>query len=371
MHDIEEIIPASDALRARREEWERAQLEQLAAHRARKRPITEGEIERDLERRIMAALPLVNARAAQVRASRAAPVPPERAYYPARSMPAPPVEPGRSRREVEEEDGDLVTDLAGHAPPIALHVERAPKPPPPVERKRPDVAERLRLADERKTEQRKEETRRAWAESGEDVDKAAVICGITSATMRVRLERVGITPPKPVKPPRPPAPPKVTAPPKSAPAPTVKVAAPPKPTKASTPKPTSRPSAPLGDGLATIVRAERSERIPKPRSIQRYERAIELARAGKAPLEISIELKVSLLMVKGWFKAAGVALPARAPEPTTEAPAAPELTIPEAVVSELRRLHRDGVPIKILTKIYNYPIAAIIPLLSLAEETRS
>jgi hypothetical protein len=132
--DIEEIIPASVALRTRREEWEREQLDALAERRARKLPITEEEIERDLERRLMASAPLVNARAAEVRARQ------ERIKtHKPRSIAPPPVaprvvEPPAPPRKVATKKparapAPKASAALGDGP--AAVIRRAPSAPPP------------------------------------------------------------------------------------------------------------------------------------------------------------------------------------------------------------------------------------------------
>ena len=68
MMDIEEIIPGADVARRRREQWEAEHLSALAERRAKKQPITERDVELHYERLLVAAAPLVNARAAEVRA---------------------------------------------------------------------------------------------------------------------------------------------------------------------------------------------------------------------------------------------------------------------------------------------------------------
>lgn len=75
-----------------RAEWEREQLAALRARRAQRQPITAEDVARDLERRLIAAAPLVNARVAEVRerAARIVNLPPMRRYEPPREeSPAP------------------------------------------------------------------------------------------------------------------------------------------------------------------------------------------------------------------------------------------------------------------------------------------
>lgn len=113
-----------------RSEWEREQLAALRERRAHRHPITEADASADLQRRLIEAAPLVNARAAQVRAARATPLPPERVWLPPRVAPGAP--PRQAREVIEEEEDttpeDLVTQLEQAAPRPRERREETPKP---------------------------------------------------------------------------------------------------------------------------------------------------------------------------------------------------------------------------------------------------
>lgn len=113
-----------------RSEWEREQLAALRERRARRQPITEAEASADLQRRLIEAAPLVNARAAEVRAARATPLPPERVWLPPRVAPVAP--PRQAREAFEEEEDttpeDLVTQLEQAAPRPRGRREETPTP---------------------------------------------------------------------------------------------------------------------------------------------------------------------------------------------------------------------------------------------------
>jgi DNA-binding transcriptional ArsR family regulator len=216
MSDIEESITASDALRARREEWERGELLALAERRARKLPITEEEIERDLERRLMASAPLVNARAAEVRARQ------ERIKtHKPRSIAPPPVaprvvEPPAPPRKVAPTKkpapapkpaaalGDGPAAVVQSPAPAAPRVERprpAPaQPAPPPARKpaakmpRPSVGERQAAAGAERRARIIELTAQ-----GKTARQIARLMDLSQQSVRGHLRAAGLAPEPPKK----------------------------------------------------------------------------------------------------------------------------------------------------------------------------
>lgn len=207
-------------------EWEREQLAALQARRARRQPITAAEVEAQHQRWLVEAMPRVNARAAEIRAARAAPLPPERVWIPGSWSVAAPASPGSMREEEDEEredTDDLVTELGGAKSSGAAlpttdrwegEVVRAE--PSRVHRK-PHHGEVLRLKAAARALKLANETRAAWVKVEPSLERLAAELGVTVATARERLVRAGITPPpRPAPAPKPAPPPKTPKPPKPA-----------------------------------------------------------------------------------------------------------------------------------------------------------
>lgn len=202
-----------------RSEWEREQLDALKLRRARRQPITEADACADLQRRLIEAAPLVNARAAEIRAARAEPLPPERVWIPPRATPGVYGAAAREREEDEEREDadDLVTELGG-APSQAA--DRPEEDEQRAERRIARGVEALRRHAEARTLKLNAETSAAWSRAQGSMERLATELGVTVATARERLVRAGITPPpRPAPAPKPPPPSKPAKEPKaSAPA---------------------------------------------------------------------------------------------------------------------------------------------------------
>lgn len=203
-------------------EWEREQLAALQARRARRQPITAAEVEAQHQRWLVEAMPRVNARAAEIRAARAAPLPPERVWIPGSWSVAAPASPGSMREEEDEEredTDDLVTELGGAKSSGAAlpttdrwegEVVRAE--PSRVHRK-PHHGEVLRLKAAARALKLANETRAAWVKVEPSLERLAAELGVTVATARDRLVRADITPPpRPAPAPKPAPPPKPSKP---------------------------------------------------------------------------------------------------------------------------------------------------------------
>lgn len=206
-------------------EWEREQLAALKIRRARRQRITEAEASAALQRRLIEAAPLVNARAAEIRTARAEPLPPERVWIPPRSTPSAYGVAARERDEDEdrEDTDDLVTELGG-APTRAAD---RPEDEPHAERRIERGVQALRRHAQARTLKLNAETSAAWESAQGSMERLATTLGVTVATARERLVRAGITPP-----PRPaPAPKPAPHPKPSKPAKEPKASAPAKPSR--------------------------------------------------------------------------------------------------------------------------------------------
>jgi transposase len=212
MSDIEESITAGAALRARREEWEREQLDALAERRARKQRVTEEEIERNHERRLMDAAPLVNARAAEVRARQERikthkprsiapppvaprvvepPAPPRKV---ATKKPAPPPRPSAAL-------GDGPAAVVQSPAPAAPRVERprpapvpAPAPTAAPKKSRPSVGERQAAAGAERRARVIELTAQ-----GKTARQIARLMDLSQQSVRGHLRAAGLAPEPPKK----------------------------------------------------------------------------------------------------------------------------------------------------------------------------
>lgn len=187
-------------------EWEREQLAALKLRRARRQPITEAEASADLQRRLIEAAPLVNARAAEIRAARAEPLPPERVWIPPRATPGAYGVAAREREDDDEREDteDLVTELGG-APSRAA--DRPEEDEPHAERRIERGVEALRRHAQARTLKLNAETSAAWSRSQGSMERLARELGVTVATARERLVRAGLTPPPRPAPAPKPAPP--------------------------------------------------------------------------------------------------------------------------------------------------------------------
>lgn len=262
-------------------EWEREQLAALKIRRARRQRITEAEAGADLQRRLVEAAPLVNARAAEIRAARAEPLPPERVWIPPRATPGVYGVAARVREDDEEREDaadDLVTELGG-APSRAA--DRPEEDEPHAERRIERGVEALRRHAQARTLKLNAETSAAWSRAQGSMERLATDLGVTVATARERLVRAGITPP-----------------PRPAPAP--KPAPPPKPSKpAKEPKP-KQPAQRTKEEREAERRAKQDARRARVAAI--WEQAeLDLERAAKL-LDMSRTATRVLLVRHGLWK---------------------------------------------------------------------
>lgn len=270
-------------------EWEREQLAALQARRARRQPITAAEVMAQHQRWLVEAMPRINARAAEIRAARAAPLPPERVWIPGSWSEGEPASPGSMREEEDEEredTEDLVTELGGAksrdaAPPATDRWEGEVVRASSRVHRKPHHGEVLRLKAEARALKLANETRAAWVKVEPSLERLAAELGVTVATARERLVRAGCTPP-----------------PRPAPAP--KPAPPPKPSKpAKEPKP-KQPAQRTKEEREAERRAKQDARRARVAAI--WEQAeLDLERAAKL-LDMSRTATRVLLVRHGLWK---------------------------------------------------------------------
>ena len=261
IEDFEIIEPAALLIQRSRAAWEAEQMAALRERRARRQPITDAEVSAWQERRGESLLPAINARAAEVRARWPKPSDAPLTYAP-RSAPAPYTpEVPRALWPDEEPDARPVMPKQAAPTPSAALVLAA---------RRTIAAQRQKRADAQKAE-REERQRRAieLLNIGASIERIAAELEITEYTVRRLLRQAGVQPPA-VAPPAP------------------KASAPPKP---------ARPSA---------------QEVRLAQAAQRREQIAALLAEGKTDKEIAIQLKVSVSLVNKQRKQAGLPQPTKA-----------------------------------------------------------
>ena len=283
IEDFEIIEPAALLIQRSRAAWEAEQMAALRERRARRQPITDAEVSAWQERRGESLLPAINARAAEVRARWPKPSDAPLTYAP-RSAPAPYTpEVPRALWPDEEPDARPVMPKQAAPTPSAALVLAA---------RRTIAAQRQKRADAQKAE-REERQRRAieLLNIGASIERIAAELEITEYTVRRLLRQAGVQPPA-VMPPRPPqasaVPPTPSATPPAVAPPAPKASAPPKP---------ARPSA---------------QEVRLAQAAQRREQIAALLAEGKTDKEIAIQLKVSVSLVNKQRKQAGLPQPTKA-----------------------------------------------------------
>lgn len=279
VEDFEIIEPASLVIQRSRAAWEAEQLEALRERRARRQPITDAEVSAWQERRGLALLPAINARAAEVRARRPQPSGALLSYAPG-TAPEPKLPVWLADPAFEP------------ARPSAAIPRTEPAPGRVASGKRAVARMREKRAEQQVAE-REERQRRAieLLNGGASIERIAAELEITEYTVRRLLRQAGVQPPA-VAPPRPPQASAVPPTPSAAPTPEPIKAAP--PAKASAPPKPARPS-------AQEVRLAEAE--------QRREQIAALIAENKTDKEIATLLKVSVSLVNKQRKQAGLPQP--------------------------------------------------------------
>lgn len=287
--DIEITEPAHVALKRSRAAWEAEQMEALRERRKARQPITDAEVSAWQERRAQTLLPVINARAAEVRARRTPPSDALLSYAP-RSAPALYIpEVTRALWPDEEPDARPVMPKQAAPTPSAALVLAA---------RRTIAAQRQKRADAQKAE-REERQQRAieLLNGGATIERIAAGLEITEYTVRRLLRQAGVQPPA-VAPPRPPK--------ASTPAPTPSAAPTSEPTKAAPPAEASAPPKPARPSAQEARLAQAAQR--------REQIAAHLAE-NKTDREIATLLNVSPTLVNKQRTALGLPQPPKPPKP--------------------------------------------------------
>lgn len=283
--DFEIIEPAAAFIQRSRAAWEAEQMAALRERRKARQPITDAEVSAWQERRAQALLPAINARAAEVRARRPAPSDAPLSYAPRTALSAPYIpEVTRARAFWPDEDPDARPVTPRQAAPSAALVLAA---------RRTIAAQRQKRADAQKAEREARQQRAIeLLNGGATIERIAAALEITEYTVRRLLRQAGVQPPA-VAPPRPPK--------ASAPAPTPSAATsepikPAPPAKASAPTKPARPSA---------------QEVRLAEAAQRREQIAALIAENKTDKEIATLLKVSVSLVNKQRKQAGLPQPSK------------------------------------------------------------
>lgn len=292
VEDFEIIEPAALVIQRSRAAWEAEQMAALRERRNARQPITDAEVSAWQERRVEALLPAINARAAEVRARRTPPSDAPLSYAP-RSAPAPYIpEVTRALWPDEEPDARPVMPKQAAPTPSAALVRRT------IAARKSIVVQCQKRADARKAE-REERQRRAieLLNGGATIERIAADLEITEYTVRRLLRQAGVQPPA-VAPPRPPK--------ASAPAPTPSAAPTSEPTKAAPPAEASAPPKPARPSAQEARLAQAAQR--------REQIAAHLAE-NKTDREIATLLNVSPTLVNKQRTALGLPQPPKPPKP--------------------------------------------------------